>query len=210
MPLWESVTDRLAVLKVLRPAELKKLAGQRLSTIVLGEISRARRRVTELEKRYPSAPAKEIAQRLVEHKKTLAGMVGGVTGMFGLAAAPADLVVTSWLELGLLVDIATVYKVNLKADSARQELLDLYGYSTGIGPLKRIGPRVLGRLATTLMERGGLKVFGRAVPVVAAPVSAYYNNQHMQTLGDEAVRHYEGFTKARRKTKDARGPRQST
>jgi len=193
----------MSLLNYLRPAELKTLAGQRLSSVVLGEISRSRKRVGELERHYPSAHARDLAQRLIDNKKAVAGMVGGVTGVFGLAAIPADALVMAWLELGLLVDIATAYKVNLKSGSARQELLDLYAYATGVGPLKRNGPRVLGKLVSAVLQRGGLKAVGRAVPLVAAPVSAYFNNQHIQNLGEEAVRHYEGFSKARTKRQAA-------
>jgi len=200
-----SVTERLLLLKKLRPSELKALADQRLSSIVLGEISRARTRLGDLDRRYPSAPPRELAQRLIDNKKALAGMVGGVTGFFGLAAVPADMLVMAWLELGLLVDIATAYKVNLKAQSSRQELLDLYGYATGLGPMRRTGPRVLGKWVAAALERGGLKTFGRAVPLVAAPVSAYFNNQHIQNVGEEAIRHYEGFSKARIKRRTS-GP----
>jgi hypothetical protein len=199
MALWSSVGDRLALLRALTPSSLSRLAQQRISAVVLGEISRSRRRVSELERRFPNTPPRDLAQRLVENKKALAGMVGGVTGVFGLAAVPADLLVMSWLELGLLVDIATAYKVNLKSDPSRQELLDLYGYSTGIGPLRRTGPRVLGKVVSKVLESGGLRAVGRAVPLVSAPVSAYFNNQHIQNLGDEAIRHYEGFGKARKK-----------
>ena len=78
-------------------------------------------------------------------------MMGGVSGIFGLASIPADLVVMSWLQLVLLVDIATVYRINLKSARARGELLDLFGYANGIGPLQRAGPSALGRLAGVLL-----------------------------------------------------------
>ena len=37
-----------------------------------------------------------------------------------------------------------------------------------------------------------------ALPLVAAPITADLNNQHIQHLGDEAVRFYEGFGKAQK------------
>jgi uncharacterized protein (DUF697 family) len=181
------------------------MADERLSDMVLEEVGRARTRVHELEQRYPSAGVREKAQRLVDSKKNTAGLVGGISGVFGLASLPADLVVMTWLQLSLLVDIATLYKVNLKNPRARADLLDLFGYANGIGPLERAGPKVVGKLAGVLLEKGGLKTIGRALPVVAAPLTAYLNNQHIQTVGDEAVRFYEGFAKAKEKTRKAGG-----
>ncbi len=93
--------------KQLNPAEVKKLAGAKLSDIVLQEIARSRMRVDELQKRYPSAGTKELAQHLIDGKKALAGMAGGVSGVFGLISVPADLLFMSWLQIILLVDVAT-------------------------------------------------------------------------------------------------------
>jgi hypothetical protein len=42
---------------------------------------------------------------------------------------------------------------------------------------------------------------GKAVPLMAAPITAYLNNQHIQAIGDQAVRFYEGFDKAHEKAK---------
>ena len=39
---------------------------------------------------------------------------------------PADLLVMAWLQMTLLVDVATLYKVNLKGVRARREVLDLF------------------------------------------------------------------------------------
>jgi hypothetical protein len=52
-----------------------------------------------------------------------------------------------------------------------------------------------------LLEKGGLHTLGRAMPLVAAPVTAYFNNQHIQMVGEQAVRFYEGFDKAHAKAK---------
>ena len=187
MAIWDGIGERVAFAKKLTPAELKKLASSRLSDLVVREISKSRSRISELEKAYPSAGAKEKAQRLIDGKKAIAGTFGGVSGFFGLISVPADLVLLAWLQLVLLVDLATLYKVNLKTEAARRELLDLYGQISGIGPVQRAGPKVL----------------GRAVPVFAAPISAFLNNQHVQEVGEEAIRHYEGLNKVAQKRKRA-------
>jgi hypothetical protein len=201
MAFYDSFRERLSGLKLPSPAELKKLAGAKLSDIVLQEIARSRIRVDELQKRYPSAGAKELAQHLIDGKKALAGMVGGVSGVFGLISVPADLLFMSWLQIILLVDVATVYKVNLKSERARAELLDLFGYANGLGSLRRSSPKVLGGLAARMLAKGGLPALGRAMPLVAAPITAYLNNQHIQSVGEQAVRFYEGFDKAHAKAR---------
>ncbi len=201
MAFYDSFVERLTAFKKLSPAEVKQLAGARLSDLVLQEIARSRSRIADLEKRYPSASTKELAQHLIDGKKAMAGMAGGISGIFGLISVPADLVFMSWLQIILLVDVATLYKVNLKSARARGELLDLFGYANGLGPLRRSSPKVLGGLAASLLVKGGLPTLGRAMPLVAAPITAYLNNQHIQTVGEQAVRFYEGFDKAHAKAK---------
>lgn len=196
MAIWDPVATNL---KRLSPTELRRLANEQLSEIVLREISKSRDRIAELEKSYPSASVKEKGQRLMDGKKALAGMVGGVSGVFGVVSVPADLVALTYLQLILLVDVATLYKVNLKTEKARGDLIDLFGQLNGIGPIQRSGPKLLGKIAGMLLEKGGWKLFGRLVPVVAAPISAYLNNQHIQEVGEEAIRYYEGLQKAEQK-----------
>lgn len=200
MAFYDPIADRV---KGFTPAELKKLADTKLSDLVQQEVPRSRKRVLELEQRYPSAGMRERAQRLIDEKKHVASMTGGISGVFGLVGLPFDLTIMAWLQLTLLVDLATLYKVSLKSERARNELLDLYGYTTGVGPVHRSGPRVLGKVAEVLLMKGGLKTLGRAMPLVAAPVTAYLNNQHIQKVGDHAVRFYEGFDKAHAKTRAA-------
>lgn len=203
MGLRESFQNGVDAVRRFTPREVRKLAGRRLSDVVLREVGKARDRVADLEQRYPSAGVREKAQRLIDAKKGLASMIGGVSGVFGLASVPADLVVMVYLQLVLLVDIATLYKVNLKSEHARGELLDLFGYANGIGPMQRAGPKVIGKVAGLMLERGGLGLFGRALPLVAAPITAYLNNQHIQEVGDDAIRFYEGFDKARAKNQQS-------
>ncbi|MBX7101400.1 MAG: EcsC family protein [Myxococcaceae bacterium] len=203
---WHSpLTSRLTFLRVLTPKGLKALGDARLTEVVAQEAVRARKRLDELHKRYPTAGPREVAQRLIDSKKSFASMVGGVSGVFGVVTVPADLLVMVYLQLSLLVEIATLYKVNLKSDRSRSELLELFGYANGVGPVQRASPKVLGKLASVVLQRGGLHTLGRAMPLVAAPVSAYLNNQHIQRVGEEAVRHYDGFGKAHEKSAHASG-----
>jgi hypothetical protein len=205
MGFFDPFLDQLKVVKKLSPANVKKLTNEQLSELIEKESVRARTRVDQLTQRYPSAGQRELAQHLIDSKKQLAGMIGGVTGIFGLVTVPVDLVGMVYLQLSLLTEIATVFKVVLKNESARSELLDLFGYTNGIGPVRRASPKVVGSLAALLLSRGGLKVISRAMPLVAAPVSAYLNNQHIQQIGDAAVRHYDGWLHAHEKTKRASG-----
>ncbi|MBS1152605.1 MAG: hypothetical protein H6Q89_4303 [Myxococcaceae bacterium] len=202
MAFYDPVLQRL---KQLSPSSLRGIADEKITVVVLKETTRAKVKIDELSQRYPTAGPRELAQRMIDSKKAFAGMVGGVSGVFGIATLPADLGLMVYLQLALLVEVATLYKVNLKSERARQELLDVFGYANGIGPLQRASPKLVGKLATLLLQKGGLETFGRAMPLVAAPISAYLNNQHIQQVGEQAIRHYDGFTAAHAKAKKASG-----
>ncbi len=180
----------------LGPASVKRLANQRLSTLVLQESRRAKRRVSDLKARYPSAAARELSQHLIEQKKQAAALVGGISGAFGVVGIPADLVAMAVLEVQLLVDIATAYEVRLEFARSREELLGVLGTANGVGALGRASPKVVGKLAQLLFERGGLASLGRAFPLVAAPLTSWLNNRDIQKLGDAALLHYQGFARA--------------
>lgn len=205
MGFFDPLLEQVRAARQLTPKNLRKLANARLSDLVEKEAVRARARIDELSQRYPSAGPRELSQRLIDQKKQLASMVGGVTGVFGAVTVPLDLVGMVYLQISLLAEVATVFKVSLKSERERQELLDLFGYSNGIGPVQRSSPRVLGSLAALLLAKGGLKTLSRAMPLVAAPISAYLNNQHIQQVGDAAVRHYDGWVHAHEKQKKASG-----
>jgi hypothetical protein len=205
MGFFDPLKERLAFMKMLSPASLRQLGNRRISELISSEATRAKKKLDDLEQRYPSAGPRELAQRLIDSKKNFASMVGGVSGVFGVVTVPADLLVMVYLQISLLAEVATLFKVNLKGEAAQKELLDLFGYANGIGPLQRASPKVLGKLVTVLLSKGGLEGLGKAVPLVAAPISAYLNNQHIQAVGDHGVRHYDGFTHAHEKTKKASG-----
>jgi hypothetical protein len=172
------------------PAQLKRLANQQFSTLVLAEIRRARERIADLSRTFPSAGRQELAERLIDKKKTIATTAGAVSGLVGIVSVPLDLVFVTYLQIALLVDIAVLCHVNLKSERAQNELLDLLGYANGTGPLVRAGPKVIGRIAVALLEAGGLPMLGRAVPVVASPLTAWLNNRALKRVGDEAMRFY--------------------
>ena len=194
-----------AYFSVLSPSNLKRLGNERLSDLVEKEAERAKVSLEDLTQRYPSAGPRELAQRFIDDKKTLASLVGGVSGIFGVLSVPPDLMVMTYLQLKLITEVATIYKVNLKSEPKRFELLDVYGYANGIGPLQRATPKVLAKLASIALTKGGLHTIGKSLPLVAAPISAYLNNQHIQSVGDQAIRHYDGFDKAAEKTRKASG-----
>lgn len=205
MGFFDPLLEQAKAVRQLSPSNLKKLAGVQLSELIEKEAVRARVRVDELTQRYPSAGPRELSQRLIDQKKNLAAMVGGVTGVFGLVSVPVDLLGMLYLQLSLLTELATVFKSPLKSERERQELIDLLGYANGIGPVQRSGPKVLGSIAQLLLAKGGLKGLSRAMPLVAAPVSAYLNNQHIQGVGDSAIRHFDGWVHAHEKSKRASG-----
>ena len=198
-------SERLAFLKKLRPASIKRLGSIRMEDMVGLEAKRARTRVKTLRTRYPSAGPRELGQHVIESTKGLASLSGSVSGVFGLVSVPADLVVMAWLQIRMLADIATAYGVDLRFRRARTELLGVLGEVNGVGPLQRSGPKVLGRVAAVIAEKGGFVSIGRAMPLVAAPVTAWLNNHHVQMVGEAALRQYDGFARAAAKTRAASG-----
>lgn len=205
MSFLDPLLEQVKVVRALSPKNLKRLSNEKLSDFIEKEAVRARVKVDELQQRFPSAGPREISQRLIDTKKNVASMVGGITGVFGAITVPVDLVGMVYLQLSLLTEVATVFKMPLKSERERQELIDLLGYANGIGPLQRASPKVLGSVAALLLAKGGLKSVSRAMPLVAAPISAYLNNQHIQQVGDSAVRHYDGWVHAHEKSQRASG-----
>ncbi len=193
------------LVNALSPSKLKSLANERLSDLIDKEAVRARASLDELQQRYPSAGPRELSQRLIDSKKQVASMLGGVTGIFGAVTVPVDLIGMVYLQLVLLVEVGTVFKADFKNERGKKDVLDLFGYANGIGPVQRASPKVLGSLAAMVLTKTGLKAIGRAMPLVAAPISAYLNNQHIQRVGDSAIRHYDGWVHAHEKSKKASG-----
>jgi hypothetical protein len=182
-------------------------AKERLLSLYLAELGRARRRVDELRDKYPSASSQEMTQRLIDAKKAWAGTGGAVSGLFGLITLPADIALVTALQLSLIMEIALLHRVNLKSERARQEIVDLLGYANGIDQLRvgvRAGPRLIARVAQGLLSRRGLVSLGRAMPVLAAPISAHLNNLDIQRAGETALRFYGTMRNLPGRTKTSR------
>jgi uncharacterized protein (DUF697 family) len=134
-----------------------------------------------------------MAQRLIDGKKSWAATGGAVSGLFGLISLPADIALVTALQLSLIMEIALLHRVNLKSERARQEVLDLLGYANGADQLRvgmRAGPKLVARVAQVLLARKGLITLGRALPVLAAPLSAHINSRDIQRAGEAAHRYY--------------------
>lgn len=170
--------------------QLKALASTQMSSLIIAEVGRSRARIAELKRVYPSASVSELAERLADSKKGIAGTSGAISGIFGVASVPMDLILITYLQLSVMVDVACLYGANLKTQAAQNELLDLLHYANGVDPVVRASPRVLGHVAFVLLKGGGLKQVGRAIPVIASPVTAWLNSKAISRACHEAIVFY--------------------
>lgn len=172
------------------PSQLREMANEQLSKLIVAEVGRSRARIAELRRVYPSASINELAERLADAKKSIAGTSGAISGVFGVASVPVDLVLVAYLQLAVMIDVACLYGANLKTQKAQDELIDLLGYANGADPVVRASPRVLGQVAFLLLKSGGMKQVGRLFPVVASPLTAWLNNKAIVRACHEAIVFY--------------------
>src|SRR2546428_512042 len=141
--------------------EAGKVTPERPPPQLAGDIAR---RVDDVRSRYPSAQPQEVAQRLIDAKKTWASTGGALSGLFGLVSVPADLAFVTALQLSLIMEIALVFKANLKSDRARTEVFEVLGYSNGadtVNLASRAGPKLFARVAEMVLTKRGLASLGR-------------------------------------------------
>jgi hypothetical protein len=158
-----------------------------LEAWLLAEIGRARDRLVELRQAHPAAADADLAQRLIDGKKREAARAGAVTGLFGLAAIPADVAMVGYLQVTLAIELAVLYGVNLKAPAGRRQLFDLAGWEHGAGSLALLVPALAARAGQAMLRRSAWKLVGRTVPLFAAPLAAWVNTRELQRWGDAAV-----------------------
>jgi hypothetical protein len=184
-----------------------KLKYRALRALLRRESSGAQEKVAKLRELYPEASPRELAYKLVEEKKKLAGIVGGVSGSMGFFGIPVDAAAMAWLQASLLAEIAGVFEVNVRTARGVEQAMALLDGAGGVSFGWRMLPKTLGATAAALSKRLGALGFGKAVPILSAPLSAYLNHRHLQAVGEEAIRRYDGFPKAHRKLRQFIQPR---
>lgn len=176
---------------------IRRFAEERFNDWILAELPRARDRVRDLRDKYPSAPLREQAQRLIDEKKKWATTGGAISGLFGLATLPADLAFVAYLQVSLIVDLAVLNGRNLKSGRARGEVLAIFGGANDAANFaSRASPKAVARVAERLLSAKGLRFLGRIVPVFASPLTAALNSRDLQKAGDEAMRYYSAIPRA--------------
>lgn len=166
------------------------LARKSIRELIIDEQRRARWYVSQLRKREPGASDDRLALLLSERFQQLAAVEGGVTGAFGLMGIPANLLFFTYSQVALVVAVAEAYRVPLDSEGGDDAVIDLIGEAHGIEDVVRATPRVLGALAKALTLRYGLGTLGRALPLLAAPISAHLNRRQMRALSELAIRRF--------------------
>lgn len=189
-----------ALLQKLKPPSLDKLKCRALSALLSRESAGAKEKVAKLRALFPEASPRELAYKLTEEKKKLAGLAGGLSGGMGFLGIPVDMAAMAWLQASLLAEVASVFEVNIKTPHAAQQALALLEEADGVPFLWRMLPKTLGGAAVLASKRLG--ALGKAVPVLSAPLSAYLSHRHLQAVGEAAIRCYDGFPRAHRKLRE--------
>lgn len=167
-----------------------------LEAWLLGELGRARVRVAQLERAHPNADKAELSRRLIDAAKERAARRGMISGLFGWMSIPADVAMVGWMRLVLSIELAVLHGVNLKSRSGRAELFDLMGIQgDDVGSLARATPRLVKRATSSMARRLGWRSVGRAVPILAVPISAWVNGNDIERAGVEALRRFDTFRK---------------
>jgi hypothetical protein len=176
---------------------IRQFAEDRFEGWLLGEVRRSRERIRELQTTFPSASTLELANRLIDVKKRWAMTGGAVSGLFGLFSLPADLAFVSYLQMSIIVDVAVLCGRNVKSARARTELLSVFNHAnSAVNVASRASPKASARIAERFLAARGFRFFGRAFPLLAAPVTVALNNRDLEKAAEEAMRYYSVIPKA--------------
>lgn len=168
----------------------KGSARRRLRDLIEQERKRAQFHIELIRRVEPSASRDRLANVMLERWTRLAKLEGGITGVIGFAGVPLNLLLFTYCQLAVTVSIAEAYGIELRGDSGEEALVDVIGRVHGVEDLIRASPRVLGSLVRAIAVRHGLGVFGRLVPLVAAPISAKLNEREMRRVGQAAMHRF--------------------
>ena len=167
---------------------LKKYAQTSLAELIRQEKRRAQIHIKIIRYTEPDASSDRLSEIMLSRWTKLASIEGGMTGAAGVLGIPTNLLLFSYCQLAAAVSVAEAYNYSLEGRAGEDAILALLGDVHGINDLVRSGPRVFGALAKTIALRHSLPALGRAIPLVAAPISAKLNERDMRRLGREARR----------------------
>lgn len=162
----------------------------RLRQLIQTERRRAQWHIDLIKKSEPYASKDRVAHLILDRWRSIATVEGGLTGAFGLAGVPLNILLFAYCQLAVVVSIAEAYGVALDGEAGESALLDVIARAHGIEDLVRASPRVLGALARALALRHGLGTLGRMVPMIAAPISASLNRRELERTGNAALRRF--------------------
>lgn len=145
---------------------------------LLGEVDteQVRKRVSELQQKYPQERPAQISHRLIVDQAIKAGGIGFATNLIppiAIALFGIDLVAVARLQAEMVYEIAAAYGFDLNDPARRGEALLIYGVS----------------ISSSVFKTG----FGfiEIIPGVGAVIGASTNAVLLYTLGYIAARFYE-------------------
>lgn len=170
--------------------DLRDLARRRLSQLIEDEQKRARFHIGLIRREDPPPSNDRVAQTIFDRWVKVATVEGGLTGAAGFAGVPLNFVLFTYFQVAMVVSIAEAYNISLTGEAGEEALLGVIGKAHGFDDLVRESPRILGEIAKAIALRHGLTAFGRLIPMVAAPISAFLNSREMRRTGNEALRRF--------------------
>lgn len=158
--------------------------------------------VANLKAEFPDESNRQIARRLITQKAIYAGGVGLSTSLPGLAIPmlALDMAATSLLQAELVLQIASVYGLDLEDPARKGEMLAVFGCVLGGSKAGKAGLEVFrnSALATkglSVMTKVPVEKFGlgvlKNVPLVGAAIGATANAAIIYALGNAACSFYE-------------------
>lgn len=168
----------------------ESLRQKTVKELITDEHRRAQRHIAQIRRQHPDVSKDRVAQILLDRFITAATVEGGITGAFGLMGVPLNTLFFTYGQVALIVSVAEAYGVVLTSEGGDEALWTLLGQAHGVEDVLRATPRVIGSLAKVLALRYGIGSLSRAIPLLAAPISARLNRRHMKHTGHLAMQRF--------------------
>jgi len=164
-----------------------QIPGVRWLMAALGQVNiqRVEQEVAELQRQFPAATPKELAQRIIGETAFKAAGIGLITNIappFAIMLLAVDIAAVTALQAEMTYRIAALYGFSLHDSTRRGEVLALWGLSFG-------GSGVL-KAGLSLVE---------AIPVVGAGVGVASDAALLYSMGFVALQFYEAKLEAQAK-----------